>query len=122
MTNNEDENCTSADCSDHINARARDLAILKNGKDNFRAYIMILIAAIGLIACPIALVAIIGSGETVMSGEVLIIISTVGGTFASCLKDAYKFEFGSSRGSREKDDRNVFMIKQTSDKKIDRLK
>jgi len=31
------------------------------------------------------------------------IISTVAGIFGACLKDAYAFEFGSSRGSKEKD-------------------
>ena len=38
-----------------------------------------------------------------LSGEGVGIISTISGIFGSCLKDAFGFEFGSSRGSREKD-------------------
>jgi hypothetical protein len=36
-------------------------------------------------------------------GEAVGIISTVAGIFGACLRDAYQFEFGSSRGSKEKD-------------------
>ena len=32
------------------------------------------------------------------------IISTVAGIFGACLRDAFQFEFGSSRGSRDKDE------------------
>jgi hypothetical protein len=32
------------------------------------------------------------------------IISTIAGIFGACLKDAYTFEFGSSLGSKQKDD------------------
>jgi hypothetical protein len=38
-----------------------------------------------------------------LPGEAVGIISTIAGIFGSCLKDAYAFEFGSSRGSKAKD-------------------
>jgi hypothetical protein len=38
-----------------------------------------------------------------LSGEVIGIVSTIAGIFGSCLKDACAFEFGSSRGSKEKE-------------------
>jgi hypothetical protein len=38
-----------------------------------------------------------------LPGEAVGILSTIAGIFGSCLKDAYAFEFGSSRGSKEKD-------------------
>jgi len=36
--------------------------------------------------------------------EAIGVISTMAGVFGACLKDVYAFEFGSSRGSKEKDD------------------
>jgi hypothetical protein len=54
---------------------------------------------IGLIAC----IVVLGWMRDDIPGEVVGIISTVAGIFGSCLKDAFAFEFGSSRGSKEKD-------------------
>ncbi|MDR3156051.1 MAG: hypothetical protein LBT90_03045 [Holosporaceae bacterium] len=68
---------------------------------NKRLNIMILGAAAGLIVCMLMLS--LYQGE--LPGEVVGIISTVSGIFGSCLKDAYSFEFGSSRGSKDKDDK-----------------
>jgi hypothetical protein len=45
-----------------------------------------------------------------LPGEAVGIISTVAGIFGACLKDAYAFEFGSSRGSKEKDSTVAAML------------
>jgi hypothetical protein len=84
---------------DKQNARSRDIAIINSGKRNKRADVMVISAAVGLIIC-------LGSiciYQKDLPGEVVGIISTIAGIFGSCLKDAYNFEFGSSRGSKEKD-------------------
>jgi hypothetical protein len=84
---------------DKENARKRDIAIINAGKRNKRADIMVVCAALGLISC----LMIICVFRYELPGEVVGIISTIAGIFGSCLKDAYNFEFGSSRGSKEKD-------------------
>ncbi len=84
---------------DRENARMRDIAIINTGRRNKRADIMVIAAALGLIVC----LAVICLFEQHLPGEAVGIISTIAGIFGSCLKDAYNFEFGSSRGSKEKD-------------------
>jgi hypothetical protein len=85
--------------SDRQNARARDISIAQAGRINFRADIMVLSAAGGLISCLASLTWYCDH----LPGEAVGIISTVAGIFGACLKDAYAFEFGSSRGSKIKD-------------------
>ena len=84
---------------DKQNARARDIAFIQAGRYNLRADIMVIAAALGLALCLFTLTAYDGS----LPGEAVGIISTVAGIFGACLKDAYSFEFGSSRGSKAKD-------------------
>jgi hypothetical protein len=84
---------------DKENARTRDIAIIDSGKKNKRADIMVIAAAMGLFICLAAIVFY----RNELPGEAVGIISTIAGIFGSCLKDAYNFEFGSSRGSKEKD-------------------
>lgn len=84
---------------DRANARERDTALFSLGKRNVRADIMVLSALLGLLGCLVALTLF----KLSLSGEVIGIISTIAGIFGSCLKDAYAFEFGSSRGSKEKE-------------------
>ena len=84
---------------DKENARTRDIAIINSGRKNRRADIMVISAAFGLILC----LGVICAFKQDMPGEAVGIISTIAGIFGSCLKDAYNFEFGSSRGSKEKD-------------------
>lgn len=80
-------------CKDRMNARKRDLFLLqKNGK-NYRADKMIYIACFGLICC----MAVLGFGSSVLTAELVAIISTTMGVFGSCLKDAYVFEFGQGK-------------------------
>ena len=84
--------------NDKQNARMRDIEYIKHNGRNTRADIMVVSAALGLISC---LLIIIYCKN--IQGEIIGIISTMAGIFGSCLKDAYSFEFGSSRGSKEKD-------------------
>ena len=84
---------------DRLDARARDVALLKFGHHNMRADIMVISAALGLILC----LASLAYYSDALPGEAVGIISTIAGIFGSCLKDAYAFEFGSSRGSKDKD-------------------
>ena len=89
----------AASLEDRQNARNRDLTLAKGGSGNLRADIMVVAAALGLAGCLCCLVFY----ETSLPGEAVGIISTVAGIFGACLKDAYAFEFGSSRGSKNKD-------------------
>lgn len=85
--------------ADVQNARSRDVELRKNGDHNARADVMVIGAVVGLISCLGVL--IFFKGE--IPGEVVGIVSMIAGIFGACLKDAYAFEFGSSRGSKEKD-------------------
>lgn len=93
---------------DRQDARARDVAIIKSGKDNIRADIMVICAAGGLISCLASLAWYCDN----LPGEAVGIISTVAGIFGACLKDAYAFEFGSSRGSKSKDNTVAHLIER----------
>ena len=82
---------------EHLNK----IGIINAHSRNKRLNIMIICAAAGLVLCVLILTSYKGS----LPGEVVGIISTVSGIFGACLKDAYSFEFGSSRGSKDKDDK-----------------
>ncbi len=77
------------------------IGIINAYNRNKRLNIMVIGAAVGLIFCLLILTSYKGD----LPGEVVGIISTVSGIFGACLKDAYSFEFGSSRGSKDKDER-----------------
>lgn len=86
--------------ADRQSARARDIEVRKlAGGENRRADLMIVAAATGLIACLATLIFF----RAQLPGEAVGIISTIAGIFGACLRDAFQFEFGSSRGSRDKD-------------------
>ena len=91
---------------DREDARLRDIAFINAGRNNLRADIMVISAALGLIFCLLT----ITMYRHTLPGEAVGIISTVAGIFGSCLKDAYAFEFGSSRGSKLKDSRLSALI------------
>lgn len=84
---------------DRENARLRDVALAQAGRSHLRADIMVISAAFGLISCLITITLYRMS----LPGEAVGVISTIAGIFGACLKDAYAFEFGSSRGSKMKD-------------------
>ncbi|HJW81966.1 MAG TPA: hypothetical protein VJ396_06955 [Acidiferrobacterales bacterium] len=86
--------------ADVQSARARDVELSKVRGNNTRADVMVIAAVVGLVSCLAVLILFKGS----IPGEAVGIISTVAGIFGACMKDAYSFEFGSSRGSKEKDD------------------
>jgi hypothetical protein len=84
--------------ADRQSARSRDVALAQAGQHNWRADLMVLSVTVGLIAC----VGVLAIFRQQVPGEVVGILSTVAGIFGACLKDAFGYEFGSSRGSREK--------------------
>lgn len=85
--------------ADRRDARDRDVKLHQAGYQNKRADLMVLFDVIGLIACLVVL----SVYRSEIPGEVVGLLSTIAGIFGLCLRDAHQFEFGSSRGSREKD-------------------
>lgn len=85
--------------ADRKDARARDVALHQAGYRNTRADWMVVLDAIGLIACLLVLTFF----RKDIPGEVVGLLSTIASIFGVCLRDAHQFEFGSSRGSKEKD-------------------
>ena len=81
---------------DRADARQRDLARPGN---NWRADFLALIAIVGLVLC-VWFVA----RDTEMPERAVNAIMFVAGILAAAVRDVYAFEFGSSRGSKEKDD------------------
>lgn len=84
---------------DRKDARARDVALAQAGRHNTRADLMVLFDVVGLVACLVVLALF----RKEIPAEVVTLLSTIAGIFGLCLRDAHQFEFGSSRGSREKD-------------------
>lgn len=95
-----DTDLEKAYLADRQSARDRDVKLAQAGYTNNRANWMVAFDAVGLIAC----LAVLTFYRTNMPGEVVGLLSTIAGIFGLCLRDAHQFEFGSSRGSREKDD------------------
>jgi hypothetical protein len=81
------------------NARGRDVEVRKiSGGVNWRADILAIGALAGLVALIYTLLFVhIPDGP---ARDVLLLLS---GALVAIVKDVYQFEFGSSRGSREKD-------------------
>lgn len=104
--------------ADRADARARDIEIIKSGQKNTRADMMVRWAAIGTAGGFFAMVILgvlkarypDGVNEGVF-GALLAQIATITSFFGLCLRDAYQYEFGSSRGSAEK---SALMSKMTS--------
>lgn len=95
-----DTELEKAALADRQDARARDVKVRElNGGYNVRADVMVGGAVVGLISCLLVLVFF----RAEVPGEVVGIVSTVAGIFGACLRDAFQFEFGSSRSSRDKD-------------------
>lgn len=85
--------------ADRQSARAMAVGRVQAGGTDTRANLMIAGATSVLLACIVVLV-VYRAG---IPGEAVGIISTVAGLAGACLKDAFAFEFGSSRGSKDKD-------------------
>lgn len=88
-----------ADLAGIADARSRDVEMAKLGRHNTRADVMVIGATVGLLACLLSLVLY----REKIPPEAVGIISTIAGLFGACLKDAFTFEFGSSRSSQVKD-------------------
>jgi hypothetical protein len=84
--------------SDMQSARTRDVTIRQMGKINFRADIMLIAAALGIILGWVVLYL----GGTELNATLVGSITTVVGMFARNIGTAFDFEFGSSRSSVEK--------------------
>lgn len=103
-----DTELEKAALADREDARARDIEVRKlTGGTNRRADYMVLLDVIGLIACLLVLVFF----RKEIPGEVVGLITTISTAFALCLRDAHQFEFGTSRGSRDKDEIFAGMVK-----------
>lgn len=94
-----DTDLEQAYLADRKDARARDVALRQAGFANKRADWMVIGDVIGLVACLVVLAVF----RKEIPGEVVSLLSTVASIFGLCLRDAHQFEFGSSRGSKEKD-------------------
>lgn len=95
--------------ADRQGARARDIEYVHAGKNNVRADLMVLIDAVGLVACMIVLALY----HDQLQGEVIALLSTIASIFGLCLRDAHQFEFGSSRSSVTKTD---LLMQQSNNK------
>lgn len=89
--------------ADRQDARRMAVEVVKAGGFD-RKNAMIVGDVVGLIACICVLVYVPD-----LPGEVRGIISTIAGFFGLGLRDAHQFEFGSSRGSQEK---NELLVKK----------
>jgi hypothetical protein len=107
-----DTDLEKAFLADRQDARSRDIELRKlTGGGNRRADIMIICDWLGMISCLVAMVYItklgLGVGEDGANPIVMAMNGPLGmltQQFANGLRDAHQFEFGSSRGSKEKDE------------------
>ena len=83
---------------DRADARERDVQLVTQRGHNYRADILAFLAVCGLVFC----VWTVANDPALPSG-VREVIMFVAGTFATAMRDVYAFEFGSSRGSKDKD-------------------
>lgn len=104
--------------ADRQDARRRDVALAEAGVKNSRANWMVFMAAAGTI-CGFVGMCVLGYLKARHSaalndgvfGALLAQLSTITAYFGLCLRDAFQFEFGSSRGSKDKDDAMVAMVR-----------
>ena len=84
--------------ADRADARGRDVSVVQLKGGNWRADVLALGALVGLIALTYTLLFVpIPDGP---ARDVLLLLS---GALVAIVKDVFAFEFGSSRGSKEKD-------------------
>ncbi|MGX0136366.1 hypothetical protein [Cupriavidus metallidurans] len=85
--------------ADIADARARDVEVRKiTGGHNFRADILALLAIGGLVACVWFI-----ARDTTLPERAVNAIMFVAGQLSNAVMMVYAFEFGSSRGSKDKD-------------------
>jgi hypothetical protein len=98
IANNEIE-LDKAYLADRQSARVRDMEFIKTGQHNWRSDILAFLAVGGLVVCVWFVARDAGLPERAVNA-----IMFCAGVLASAVRDVYSFEFGSSRGSKEKDD------------------
>lgn len=84
---------------DRVSARERDRALREAGGGNARATAMLILSFLGLVGCvgsAVVLAPQLGNAE-------IGLLTTVAGVLLKMLSDAFAFEFGSSRGSKNKE-------------------
>ena len=79
-------------------ARQRDIEIKKSGYKNTRADIMVIVVGVALVVN----IVLLWHNPNMPEG-IIAIFNMMIGALLKMLGDAYSFEFGSSRGSKEKD-------------------
>lgn len=85
--------------ADRQDARKRDTAFVQAGRWNWRGDLLALLAVGGLVTCVWFI-----ARDTAMPERAVNAIMFVAGVLAAAVRDVYSFEFGSSRGSKEKDE------------------
>lgn len=104
--------------ADRQGARDRDVELAKAGRTgNKRADIMVAMAAFGTVSGFVGM-CVLGYLKARYAdalndgvfGALLAQLSTITAYFGLCLRDAFQFEFGSSRGSKEKGDTQADMM------------
>ena len=83
---------------DRADARERDVQLITQRGHNYRADILAFLAVAGLVLC-VWFVA----RDSSLPERAVNAIMFIAGILASAVKDVYSFEFGSSRGSKDKD-------------------
>ena len=84
---------------DRQSARDRDVALAQAGRYNWRADVLAVLAVGGLVVCMWFI-----AKDSSMPERAVNAIMFVAGVLAAAVRDVYSFEFGSSRGSKEKDE------------------
>lgn len=84
---------------DRQDARKRDVALAQAGRYNWRADILAVLSVGGLVVCMWFI-----AKDSAMPERAVNAIMFVAGVLAAAVRDVYSFEFGSSRGSKEKDE------------------
>lgn len=83
---------------DRADARERDVRMREAGYRNVRADILAVVAVVGLVGLTWMMLYV-----TVPAGPGRDVLMMLSGALITIVKDVYAFEFGSSRGSKDKD-------------------
>jgi len=83
--------------ADRADARARDVEFVRAGRWNYRADFLALLSVGGLVMCVWFVARDSGMTERAVNA-----IMFVAGVLASAVRDVFSFEFGTSRGSEQK--------------------
>ena len=87
-----------AHLKDRQNARDRDVKLAQAGYHNWRADIMLGMAFIALIV----IIILVWMGRLDIPDQVFALLNMAAGLLLGMIKDAFSFEFGSSRSSKDK--------------------